>query len=122
MSYKKEKTRTKAFHHKETVDDKEYQRKVKRQKTLEWYSPLPTQRQLRFITSSEIPPPSEEELLPNQNTNAIQNIGLGFNYIESKSIPISIQSSKNYNSNKYHPKNLNSPLPPPPSLSCSLHF
>ena len=39
----------------------------------------------------------------------IQNIGRGFDYTKSKSIPISIQSSKNYNGNKYHPKKLRFP-------------
>lgn len=75
---------------------------------------------LRFITSSEIHPPSEEELLPNQNMNTIQNISLSFDYTNSRSIPISTESSKNYNGNKYHPKNSGSPFPPPPSLSLAL--
>lgn len=34
--------------------------------SLEWWWLSPTQRQLRFITSSEIPLPSKDELLSNQ--------------------------------------------------------
>ena len=56
--------------------------------------------------------------------NTIQNISLGFDYTKSKSIPISLQSSKNYNGNKYHQKeerkkkkNFDSPRLLMPSLS-----
>lgn len=49
--------------------------------------------------------------------NTIQNISLGFDYMKSKSIPISLQSSKNYNGNKYHQKKKNFDSP-----SCLCHL
>lgn len=56
-------------------------------------------------------------------------MSLAFDYTNSKSIPISIQPSKNYDGKKKKkkknrrggntPKTLDSPLPPPSSLSVS---
>lgn len=82
---------------------------------------LSTQTQLRFITSSEIRPLTEE-LLPYQKI-IIQNISPGFDYTNSKSIPISFQASKTQKSNKHHPKKTEKKLwfLPPASTISLLH-
>lgn len=83
----------KASHHKEVVDDMEYQRKAKRQTPWSGNSSFQHNYVLRSIHH-------QKESLPNQNINTIQNMSLAFDYTNSKSIPISIQPSKNYDGKK----------------------